>query len=583
MAIVANPFFSSLTAEQLRGLATQLFDDHRQAMMLTDRNNRIVTVNETFTTLTGYSADEVIGQDPKLLQADTTAAETYTDMWNALTTHGQWSGELWNKTKSGTLYSNWLTISTLRNAQGNVENYLACFHDLTNNNEASERLAFLAQHDPLTKLYNRTAMDAQLQQALTRAQRDRAQVAVILIDLDRFKAINDTLGHQTGDRLLVAVAQRLREAVRASDIVARIGGDEFIVILPDLDNAMSVTGIASKIKRMLQDRYPVDDHLLYTTPSIGITMYPADGHDAEALLRNADTAMYHAKEQGRNNFQFFAEGMNLAAIERMKLEDGLRRALESTHRGSEEFHLHFQPQLHLGTGRIIGIEALARWTHPELGPIPPAKFIPIAEEAGLIQPLGDWVFWEACRQMRRFKDQGLNDIRIAVNLSAQQLRHEALPSVVRGALTCFDLEPADIELEITESVAMQNPTATISILEQLSDMGIVLAIDDFGTGYSSLAYLKHLPIHRLKLDSSFVRDIETDRNDAAICSATIVLGHNLGLDMVAEGVETEGQRDYLKKLGCDVLQGFLYSRPLSAKAIVDFLQEWLATHPPTGH
>jgi EAL domain-containing protein (putative c-di-GMP-specific phosphodiesterase class I) len=290
-------------------------------------------------------------------------------------------------------------------------------------------------------------------------------------------------------------------------------------------------------------------------------------------------AMYHAKSQGRNNFQFFAEGMNIAANERMRLEDGMRRALESTHLGSNEFHLNFQPQLHLGTGRIVGIEALARWTHPELGPISPVKFIPVAEETGLIQPLGDWVFWESCRQLRSFKDQGITDIRIAVNLSAQQLRHESLPSVVHGALACYDLAPSEIELEITESVAMQNPAATIAILEQLSDMGIVLAIDDFGTGYSSLAYLKHLPIHRLKLDRAFVKDIETDRDDAAICSATIVLGHNLGLDLVAEGVETEGQRDYLQRLGCDVLQGFLYSRPLSADALVPFLKNWLAEHP----
>jgi EAL domain-containing protein (putative c-di-GMP-specific phosphodiesterase class I) len=263
-------------------------------------------------------------------------------------------------------------------------------------------------------------------------------------------------------------------------------------------------------------------------------------------------------------------------MERMKLEDGLRHALEATHLGSHEFHLNFQPQLHLESGRIIGLEALARWTHPEHGPISPTKFIPVAEETGLIQPLGDWVFWEACRHLRQFKDQGAEGIRMAVNLSAQQLRHEGLPSVVRGALACFDLKAEEIELEITESVAMQNPAATIAILEQLSDMGIVLAIDDFGTGYSSLAYLKHLPIHRLKLDRAFVKDIETDTDDAAICHATIVLGHKLGLDLVAEGVETEGQRDYLHNLGCDVLQGFLYSRPLSAEAVIGFLKSWPA-------
>jgi diguanylate cyclase (GGDEF)-like protein/PAS domain S-box-containing protein len=571
--------FSTLENTTLLRLATTLFANSSDAMMVTDRANRIVAVNAAFTRLTGYSLDEVRGRDPRLLKSAATPPETFAAMWQTLQSDGTWSGEIWDKAKDGTIYPKLLNIAVVRDADGEVEHYLASFNDLAQRREDAERLAYLTQHDPLTRLANRGAMEIQLQQALTRAQRDHGQLAVMLIDLDRFKTINDTLGHQVGDGLLIAVAQRLRDCLRASDVIARLGGDEFVVILPDLENAMSVTGIASKLKRGLEDRYPVGAHTLYTTPSIGIAMYPIDGDTTEILLRNADMAMYHAKSQGRNNFQFFAEGMNIAANERMRLEDGMRRALESTHLGSNEFHLNFQPQLHLSTGRIVGIEALARWTHPELGPISPIKFIPVAEETGLIQPLGDWVFWESCRQLRSFKDQGITDIRIAVNLSAQQLRHESLPSVVHGALACYDLAPSEIELEITESVAMQNPAATIAILEQLSDMGIVLAIDDFGTGYSSLAYLKHLPIHRLKLDRAFVKDIETDRDDAAICSATIVLGHNLGLDLVAEGVETEGQRDYLQRLGCDVLQGFLYSRPLSADALVPFLKNWLAEHP----
>ncbi len=571
--------FPALESTPLLRLATTMFASSSDAMMITDRANRIVAVNAAFTRLTGYSPDDVRGRDPRLLKSLATPAETFTAMWQGLQTDGSWTGEIWDKAKDGTIYPKLLNIAVVRDANGEVEHYLASFNDLTQRREDAERLAYLTQHDPLTRLLNRAAMEIQLQQALTRAQRDHGQLAVLLIDLDRFKTINDTLGHQIGDGLLIAVAQRLRDCLRASDVISRLGGDEFVVILPDLENAMSVTGIASKLKRGLEDRYPVGAHTLYTTPSMGIAMYPIDGDTTETLLRNADMAMYHAKSQGRNNFQFFAEGMNIAANERMRLEDGMRRALESTHLGSNEFHLNFQPQLHLGTGRIVGIEALARWTHPELGPISPVKFIPVAEETGLIQPLGDWVFWESCRQLRSFKDQGITDIRIAVNLSAQQLRHESLPSVVHGAMACYDLAPSEIELEITESVAMQNPAATIAILEQLSDMGIVLAIDDFGTGYSSLAYLKHLPIHRLKLDRAFVKDIETDRDDAAICSATIVLGHNLGLDLVAEGVETEGQRDYLQRLGCDVLQGFLYSRPLSADALVPFLKNWLADHP----
>jgi predicted signal transduction protein with EAL and GGDEF domain len=351
-----------------------------------------------------------------------------------------------------------------------------------------------------------------------------------------------------------------------------LGGDEFVVVLPDIDNAMTAAKIAGKIQRCLADSYRVGGNELYATPSIGISIYPSDGEDTETLLRNADTAMYYAKGAGRNNHQFYAARMNEAAAERLKIENGLRQALGTTHQADSQFSLHFQPLLHVNSGRILSVEALVRWNHPTLGAIPPARFIPIAEETGLIQPLGDWVFWEACRQLKEFHRQGLIGLKVAINLSAQQLRHEGLPAVVRGALACFDLRPSDLELEITESTAMQNPEITLRVLDQLSDMGITLAIDDFGTGYSSLAYLKHLPIQRLKLDRSFVRDIENDASDAAICSATVALGHNLGLELVAEGVETVAQRDFLADLGCDVLQGFLYSRPLPAAEVVDYLR-----------
>ena len=551
-----------------------MFDRASDAALICDRENRIVAVNPAFTLLTGYTAEDVIGRNPSLLKSSSTPPETFVELWRELHLNGSWSGEVWDRAKDGSEYPKRLSISILRDDAGRIENYLGSFSDLSAHKEVSERLAHMAQHDPLTQLLNRAALESQLQRALIKAERDRLQVAVLLIDLDRFKSINDTLGHTVGDNLLLSVANRLRDFVRASDIVARLGGDEFAVVLPDLDDAMSITGIASKLKRVLEDRHLVGEHTLFATPSIGITIYPMDGSDVETLVRNADTAMYHAKAQGRNNFQFFAADMNIAANERMKLENGLRSAMENTHLGSGELHLHFQPQFDLKAGRVIGLEALARWTHPEWGPIPPGRFIPVAEETGLIQPLGDWVFWESCRLLRQFKNQGMGNIRVAVNLSAQQLRHENLPSVVHGALACFELQPTDLELEITESVAMQNPAATIAILTQLSDLGIVLAIDDFGTGYSSLSYLKHLPIHRLKIDRSFVKDIETDRDDAAICSATIVLGHELGLDLVAEGVETNGQRDFLHKLGCDVLQGFLYSRPLPADDVMPFLRSW---------
>ena len=425
-------------------------------------------------------------------------------MWTALEEDGYCEGEIWDRRKDGRIFPKWLTISILRDAKGAVINFVGTFTDISERKEAANRLLHMAYHDPLTHLPNRLALDSQLELSIRSCERDSKQMALMLIDLDRFKTVKDTLGHHVGDDLLKSVALRLRECVRASDIVARLGGDEFIVVLPDIDSALIAASVAGKIQRYLADSHAVGEHQLYATPSIGISIFPSDGRDGDTLMRNADAAMYHAKSAGRNNFQFYATRMNEAAGERLKMESALRLAISSIGPQSCQFSLHFQPQIHVATGLIIGLEALARWHHPLLGNIPPSRFIPLAEDTGLIQPLGDWVFWESCRHVRLLKDIGLDEIRVAVNISAQQLRHENLPLMVRGALACYDLSPRDLELEITESTAMQNPEITLSILNQLSEMGIALAIDDFGTGYSSLSYLKHLPIQRLKLDQSFV-------------------------------------------------------------------------------
>ncbi|MEW6514589.1 MAG: EAL domain-containing protein [Pseudomonadota bacterium] len=562
--------------QRLRALETVMAQSS-EAILVTDRDNRIVEVNAAFTQLTGYTAAEAIGRNPSFLASGKMSQADYAMLWEALLHKGQWQGEMWDRAKDGSLYPKWITITVVRDPEGSIRNFVAHFSDLSEYAETTAKLARMAHFDALTQLYNRSAFESLLPQALQNAQRDNRQVAVLVIDLDRFKNVNDSLGHAIGDQLLMGVAGRLRELMRASDIVARIGGDEFIVVLPDIENALSVAGVASKLKHNLADSYRVGPHTLYATPSIGIALFPTDGADAATLLKNADAAMYHAKAQGRDNFQFFSEGMNIAALERMKIENGLRLAIEATRLGDQgQFHLYFQPQLHLTTNKIVGLEALVRWFHPEWGSVPPIQFIPIAEDTGLIQPLGDWVFWESCRHLRLFRDAGISDIRVAVNLSAQQLRHADLPAVIHGALSCYDLKPGDLELEITESAAMQNPSATIAILNQLSDTGIVLSIDDFGTGYSSLAYLKNLPVHRLKIDRSFVQEIELSRDDHAICSATIALGHHLDLELVAEGVESEGQRLALEKLGCDVLQGFLYSKPLPATEIITFLKNWPA-------
>ena len=544
-----------------RNILLQAFMQGRDAVLVSDPENRIVAVNPAFTRLTGYTMAEVVGKNPSVLASGHANPDFYARMWHALTTQDTWEGEIWDKRKNGTIYPKWLIISVIRDEAGKVLNYVASFTDISNSKEAADRLAQLAYHDALTELPNRLALDAQLNQSLRICEREGRQLALMLIDLDNFKNVNDSLGHHIGDELLKSVATRLRDSVRSSDLVARLGGDEFVVVLPEIDGILTAARVASKIQNSLAESYEVAGHVLYATPSIGISLFPGDGQDGITLLRNADSAMYHAKNSGRNNHQFYAARMNEAAGERLQLENMLRQAIAGTSPAGSEFMLYFQPQVDARSGRIVAIEALIRWNSPHFGFVMPARFIGIAEETGLIQPLGDWVLWESCRHAQALKAHGIHDVRISINISAQQLRNENLIQMVHGALACYELTPGDIELEVTENTAMQNPEVTLSILDQLGAMGIQLSIDDFGTGYSSLAYLKHLPINRLKLDRSFVNDIETDPNDAAICAATIALGHNLGLELVAEGVENEAQSAFLTRLGCDCLQGYLYGRP----------------------
>lgn len=548
------------------------FEQSGESILITDARNRVVAVNPAFSELTGYSAAEILGEDPKILSSGHAEPEFYKLMWQSLQQDDFWQGEIWDKRKDGSTYPKWLSISVIRDEAGVVQNYVASFNDISASKDAADRLAHLAYHDPLTQLPNRLSFETQLTQSLRICAREGRQLALMVIDLDNFKNINDTLGHHIGDEVLQRVAHRLRECIRSSDLVARLGGDEFVVVLPEIDGPIIAARVANKVQQTLADSYQVDGHALYATPSIGISLFPTDGQDTATLLRNADSAMYHAKSVGRNNHQFYASRMNAAAGERLRLEGALRLAVAAISPESCEFSLHFQPQINALSGQVIALEALLRWNSPVFGSVSPLRFIGIAEETGLIQPLGDWVIWEACRQIRELKLRGFDKIRIAINISAHQLRHENLLLLVRGALACNELQPSDIELEVTESTAMQNTEITLGVLDQLANMGVLLAIDDFGTGYSSLAYLKHLPIQHLKIDRSFVTDIETDANDAAICAATIALGHNLGLTLVAEGVETEAQREFLCRLGCDVLQGYLYSKPLPFDEIVTYLQ-----------
>lgn len=550
-------------------LLTEVFENSGEAIVVTDAANRIIDINAAFTRLTGYARDEVLGQNPSILSAGRLSADDYHAMWESIQREGCWQGEIWDRRKDGSCYPKLLTIATLRDAQGAITHYIGSFTDISERKAAEDRINHLAHHDALTGLPNRLGLSDRLDQALAAARRDRQRLAVMFIDMDRFKAINDSLGHPVGDQLLVEVARRIKHCVRESDVVARFGGDEFVVVATGIADAAVTTAstLAEKIQRLLAQPYPISDHALHSTPSIGIGIFPDDGADADTLMKNADTAMYHAKARGRNNFQFFTAAMNAQAAERQQLESSLHQALRNG-----EFLLHFQPQVEALSGKVTGFEALARWNHPQQGLVPPLKFIPVAEETGLIEPLGDWVLDAACAQLRAFRQQGWPGLTMAVNLSAHQLRQVDLVPRVAAVLASHELDGAALELEVTESAAMDDPEASIRILSALRAMGVRVAIDDFGTGYSSLAYLKRLPIDCLKLDRSFVMDIETDANDAAICKATIALAHSLGLLVVGEGVETQAQYQFLKELGCDTLQGYYFSKPLPAEEIETWLR-----------
>jgi diguanylate cyclase (GGDEF)-like protein len=416
-----------------------------------------------------------------------------------------------------------------------------------------------ASHDVLTDLPNRTLFKDRLTLALAHANRYRNMLAVVFVDLDRFKNIIDTLGPAVGDRLLQGVAERLGSCLEEGDTLARLGGDEFVILLPRLQRADKAVKVAQSVLEVLKPVFMFNGHELHITTSIGISLYPYDGTDVDTLLKNADTALYRAKEQGRNNYQLYTPAMNARAFERLAMENSLRKALE---RG--QFLLHYQPQVDVQTGRIVGMEALVRWQHPDLGLVFPAEFIPLAEETGLIVPLGEWVLHAACAQTKIWHKAGFPQLFVSVNLSARQFQHQALADTVARVLRETELDPHTLELEITESIAMQNADFTNVILRHLKDMGVGIAMDDFGTGYSSLSYLRKFPIDTLKIDQSFVRDLSTDPNDAAIANAIIVLAHSLKLKVVAEGVETVEQEAFLKAHHCDKLQGYLFNRPLTA-------------------
>ncbi|WP_295578002.1 EAL domain-containing protein [uncultured Lamprocystis sp.] len=560
-------------AEHSLRLAARVFESSGEAIFITDPDNLILSVNRAFSKLTGYSQEEVIGRNPRLLKSDRHDQAFYQELWESLLGTGHWQGEIWNRRKTGEIYPEWLSITVVHDTQGQVLNYIAIFSDISEAKAATQEIEFLAHYDPLTRLANRRLLEQRVEQLIALAARNKKQLAFLFIDLDRFKVVNDSLGHAAGDAILETVAQRLRATMREVDCLGRLGGDEFVCVLHEVIEPPDAHAAARRLIAVLDEPMQVAGHTLTITSSIGVSLYPGDGADYETLLQHADAAMYSAKKAGRDRFMFFSASMNRGMARERELDNALRRALKL-----KEFVLHYQPQVAIGSGRIIGMEVLLRWNCAELGPVAPGTFIPVAEESGLIVPIGEWVLHEACRQNAQWQRDGLPAVPIAVNLSALQFRQSNLPEIVRGALQATGLAARWLELELTESVIMQDAEHTVASLQLLKEIGTTLAIDDFGTGYSSLSYLKRFTIDKLKIDQSFIKDIPDDDGDK-IVTAIIGLGHALNLKVIAEGVETEEQLGFLRDRHCDEMQGYLYSRPLTAVAMGELLK---APRAPSG-
>ncbi len=552
------------------GLSNQIIDASPNGIVITSADTIIESVNPAFTRLTGYSPEEAIGKTPALLKSGRHDATFYQELWRTLRESGYWQGEIWNRRKSGEIYPEWLTITELKDASGGEHKYVGIFTDISERKENEQKIRALAYYDALTGLPNRRLFQDRLELALPQMRRNHQQLAVLFIDLDLFKRINDTLGHDVGDQVLVEMAGRLKACVRESDTVSRMGGDEFTILQPDVKDPSNALQLASRIVASLREPFVSSGRELYVTSSVGIAVYPEDGETPEELTKNADTAMYRAKELGRNNYQLYTGAMNAASVERLSMENHLRQAIQ---RG--ELDLNYQVKVDLVTHQTTGVEALLRWNNAELGLVSPAEFVPVAEANGMILPIGEWVLHRACTQARTWRDRGLPEIHVAVNVSSRQLYQDDFVESVAQVLAATGLDARRLELELTESMLMENIAEVEPKLHQLRELGVRIGIDDFGTGYSSLAYLKRLPIDTLKIDVSFIRDIPEDADDAEIVAAIIAMAHRLDLQVVAEGVEKEEQVRFLRTLGCDQIQGYLVGRPLSAENIVSLLDRKL--------
>lgn len=548
--------------------AAAMFESTREGVMVTDADAKILVVNPAFTVLTGYTSAEVLGQKPQILKSGRQDQAFYQAMWVEINDTGYWQGEIWNRRKNGEIYPQMLSISAVRNEYQQVTHYVGVFSDITQLKDAVDRLDYLAHHDPLTDLPNRLLLFARLEHCIELSSRERKLAALLILDLDRFKDVNDSYGHLAGDELLQQVARRISSRLRGVDTVTRLGGDEFALLLEDLSHPQDAALVAAEIIDALSEPWRLSNSVeVRIGVSIGISLFPDHGQRAEELLQHADSALYQAKEEGRGNFKYFSDDLTEAAMRRINLESMLRRAITK-----QELRVYYQPQIDISNGAIIGAEALLRWYHPE-GVISPVQFIPVAEETGLIGEIGEWVLLEVCRQGRQWIEAGLAPIRLAVNLSPHQFRHGNIVARLKAILDETGFPPERLELELTENALMARESEAAQILTSLRALGVRLAIDDFGTGYSSLAYLKSFPLDILKIDKSFIEDIPDHEDDKEITAAIISMAHTLRLKVLAEGIETPEQLNFLRAHGCDFYQGYYKSPAISAKEFAALLKK----------
>lgn len=546
-----------------------IFNSVEEGIMIADTKSRIIHVNPAFEFVTGYTYEEAVGQRPSLLNSGIHDQEFYTKMWATIREHGKWSGEIWNRRKTGDIYPEWLTIVAIHNEQGDIVNYCGIFEDISAQKNAENEIERRKYTDTLTGVANRYAYLQRMETLLQSSANREYHHAVLFLDLDRFKQVNDTLGHSVADEMLISITQRIQSVLKNKDIVARYGGDEFIITITNIHHMQEAVQVAEKIVHLLSEPLPIDEQNIYISTSMGISLYPEDGTTLETLVKKADQAMYYAKQNGRNQFAFYFDDLKIDSKRVLLLDNELRKAIKQN-----DFTLNFQPKISLEDETVIGMEALIRWTNDQLGFVSPAEFIPYAEETGLIIPMSECVFRLACEAHLRLREEMDNVLPIAINISSIHFHQSDFIDTVKMIFEAYNCSPQDFELELTERTVMNNERDSIRKLVQLKNMGFKLSIDDFGTGYSSLSYLVQFPLDYLKIDRSFIQYITSIADKQAVVDAIIQMAHRLHMKVIAEGVEQKDQVKLLEKLGCDMIQGYYYAKPMPLDEFVAFLEFW---------